>query len=114
MAPTAHVIVYYVGNDGEIIADALDVELEGVLQNFVSELRFVTIVYSANAVISYRLFKVDIKVAPEEVGPGENVNLVITSKPNSYVGLLGVDQRSILLKSGNDISYVCKCSFTRL
>ncbi|XP_054003817.1 CD109 antigen-like isoform X1 [Hylaeus anthracinus] len=82
MAPTAHVIVYYIANDGEIIADALDVELEGVLQNFV-----------------------DIKVAPEEVGPGENVNLLITSKPNSYVGLLGVDQRSILLKSGNDISY---------
>ncbi|XP_076182302.1 CD109 antigen isoform X2 [Ptiloglossa arizonensis] len=82
MAPTVHVIVYYIGNDGEIIADALDVELEGVLQNFV-----------------------DIKVAPEEVAPGENVNLVITSKPNSYVGLLGVDQRSILLKSGNDISY---------
>ncbi|XP_076245134.1 thioester-containing protein 1 allele R1 isoform X2 [Calliopsis andreniformis] len=82
MAPTAHVIVYYVGNDGEVIADALDVELEGVLQNFV-----------------------DIKIAPEEVAPGENVNLVITSKPNSFVGLLGVDQRSILLKSGNDISY---------
>lgn len=36
MAPTVHVIVYYIGNDGEIIADALDVELEGVLQNFVS------------------------------------------------------------------------------
>lgn len=36
MAPTAHVIVYYIGNDGEIIADALDVELEGLLQNFVS------------------------------------------------------------------------------
>lgn len=35
MAPTAHVIVYYIGNDGEIIADALDVELEDVLQNFV-------------------------------------------------------------------------------
>ncbi|XP_076755633.1 thioester-containing protein 1 allele R1 isoform X2 [Xylocopa sonorina] len=82
MAPTAHVIVYYVGTDGEIIADSLDIELEGVLKNFV-----------------------DIKIAPEEVGPGENVNLVITSNPNSYVGLLGVDQRSILLKSGNDISY---------
>ncbi|XP_012136997.1 thioester-containing protein 1 allele R1 isoform X2 [Megachile rotundata] len=82
MAPTAHVIVYYIGNDGEIIADALDVELEEVLQNFV-----------------------DVKVAPEEVAPGENVNLIITSKPNSYIGLLGVDQRSILLKSGNDISY---------
>ncbi|XP_006620960.1 CD109 antigen-like isoform X1 [Apis dorsata] len=82
MAPTAHVIVYYVGNDGEVIADALDVELEGVLQNFV-----------------------DIKMAPEEIAPGENVNLIITSKPNSYIGLLGVDQRSLLLKSGNDISY---------
>ncbi|XP_076646328.1 thioester-containing protein 1 allele R1 isoform X2 [Halictus rubicundus] len=81
MAPTAHIIVYYVGTDGEVIADALDVELEGVLQNFV-----------------------DINLAPDEVGPGENVNLIITSKPNSYVGLLGVDQRSILLKSGNDIS----------
>ncbi|XP_043259825.1 CD109 antigen-like isoform X1 [Colletes gigas] len=82
MAPTVHVIVYYVGNDGEIIADALDVELEGILQNFV-----------------------DIEVAPEEVEPGEKVNLIITTKPNSYVGLLGVDQRSILLKSGNDISF---------
>lgn len=45
-------------------------------------------------------------MASEEVAPGDNINLVITSKPNSYVGLLGVDQRSILLKSGNDISYV--------
>lgn len=46
-------------------------------------------------------------MAPKEVAPGENVNLIITSKPNSYIGLLGVDQRSLLLKSGNDISYVC-------
>lgn len=36
MAPTAHVIVYYVRTDGEVIADSLDVELAGVLQNFVS------------------------------------------------------------------------------
>lgn len=38
--------------------------------------------------------------------PGENVNIMISAKPNSYIGLLGVDQRSVLLKSGNDISYV--------
>jgi len=38
--------------------------------------------------------------------PGENVNLMISAKPNSFIGLLGVDQRSLLLKSGNDISYV--------
>lgn len=35
MAPTAHVIVYYVRMDGEIIADSLDIELTGTLQNFV-------------------------------------------------------------------------------
>ncbi|XP_018316792.1 CD109 antigen isoform X2 [Mycetomoellerius zeteki] len=82
MAPTAHVIVYYVRTDGEVIADSLDVELTGVLQNHV-----------------------DIKITPGEVMPGENVNLMISAKPNSFIGLLGVDQRSLLLKSGNDISY---------
>ncbi|XP_011686942.1 PREDICTED: CD109 antigen-like isoform X7 [Wasmannia auropunctata] len=82
MAPTAHIIVYYVRTDGEVIADSLDVELSGILQNHV-----------------------DLKMTPGEVMPGESVNLVISAKPNSFVGLLGVDQRSLLLKSGNDISY---------
>ncbi|RLU17945.1 hypothetical protein DMN91_010185 [Ooceraea biroi] len=82
MAPTAHVIVYYVRADGEVIADSLDVELAGVLQNFVN-----------------------ITATPGEVAPGESVNLAISARPNSFVALLGVDQRSILLKSGNDISY---------
>jgi CD109 antigen len=36
MAPVAHVLVYYVKEDGEVVADALDIELEGALQNFVS------------------------------------------------------------------------------
>lgn len=36
MAPTAHVIVYYVRTDGEVIADSLNVELTGILQNHVS------------------------------------------------------------------------------
>jgi len=36
MAPTAHVIAYYVRTDGEVIADSLDVEIAGMLQNFVS------------------------------------------------------------------------------
>ncbi|XP_012527299.1 CD109 antigen isoform X2 [Monomorium pharaonis] len=83
MAPTAHVIVYYVHTtNGEVIADSLDVELTGFLQN-----------------------NVDLKLTPEEVKPGDKVNLMISAKPNSFVGLLGVDQRSLLLKSGNDISY---------
>ncbi|XP_032689989.1 CD109 antigen-like isoform X2 [Odontomachus brunneus] len=82
MAPTAFVIVYYVRTDGEIIADSLAIELTGTLQNFV-----------------------DVKITPGEVEPGNDVSLMISAKPDSYIGLLGVDQRSILLKSGNDISH---------
>lgn len=41
-----------------------------------------------------------------EAGPGDEVSLTISTNPDSYIGLLGVDQRSLLLKSGNDISYV--------
>lgn len=37
MAPTAHVLVYYMRDDGEIVADAIDVNLDGTLQNFVCE-----------------------------------------------------------------------------
>ncbi|XP_012262615.2 CD109 antigen-like isoform X2 [Athalia rosae] len=81
MAPTAHVVVYYMRDDGEVVADALDVHLDGTLQNFV-----------------------DVTTIPEETKPGGSVDLIISSKPNSYIGLLGVDQSSILLKSGNDIS----------
>ena len=40
MAPTAHVVVFYVKDDGEIVADAIDIELEGSLQNFVSLCNF--------------------------------------------------------------------------
>jgi CD109 antigen len=43
MAPTAHVLVYYVKEDGEVVADALDIELEGALQNFVSFVNFLLV-----------------------------------------------------------------------
>lgn len=35
--------------------------------------------------------------------PGQEVTLNIKTDPNSYVGLLGVDQSVLLLKSGNDL-----------
>ncbi|XP_017300547.2 CD109 antigen [Diaphorina citri] len=80
MAPTAHVIVQYVREDGEVVADGLDLELEGGLQNFVS----------AN-------------VSPDETEPGSNIQINLEAKPNSYIGLLAVDQKVLLLKTGNDI-----------
>lgn len=36
MAPTARVLVHYVKEDGEVVADAMDVDISGFLQNFVS------------------------------------------------------------------------------
>lgn len=36
MAPTAHIVVFYVADDGEVVADSLDIELKGTFQNFVS------------------------------------------------------------------------------
>lgn len=41
-----------------------------------------------------------------EAGPSDEISLTVSTNPDSYIGLLGVDQRSLLLKSGNDISHV--------
>lgn len=35
--------------------------------------------------------------------PGQNITISVYTKPNSFVGLLGVDQSVLLLKKGNDI-----------
>jgi len=42
--------------------------------------------------------------APLEAKPSEEVNIQVKTDPESYVGLLGVDQSVLLLKSGNDLS----------
>ena len=83
MAPVARVVVYYVRPDGEVVADALNFDVEGTFQNFV-----------------------EVKVAPDSVEPGKTVDVLIKAKPNSYVGVLGVDQSVLLLKTGNDITRV--------
>lgn len=45
----------------------------------------------------------------KEVQPGRQVNIRLQTTPNSLVGVLGVDQGVLKLKSGNDIilSEVC-------
>lgn len=42
--------------------------------------------------------KIDTSAA--QAKPGENIDITISTKPGSYVGLLGVDQSVILLKDG--------------
>jgi Alpha-2-macroglobulin bait region domain len=47
--------------------------------------------------------QINIDLSKEQVKPGEIVNISVGTKPNSFVGLLGVDQSVLVLKSGNDI-----------
>ncbi|XP_076058869.1 CD109 antigen-like [Oratosquilla oratoria] len=81
MAPRAQLVVYYIKADGEVVADSLHFEVAGALQN-----------------------KVTLRVSPRKVDVADDVDIMVTAKPNSFVGLMGIDQRSLLLKSGNDIT----------
>lgn len=80
LAPKAHLIVYYFKND-EIISARIDIELRDELQNFVK-----------------------LKLSSAKVAPGDNVNIDVTTNPNSYVGLLGVDQSVLLLKKNAELT----------
>jgi CD109 antigen len=62
--------------------------------------------YIVDKFLMYFYLKVDLEANPMETQPGANVDITIRSKPNSYVGLLGVDQSVLLLKSGNDLTMV--------
>lgn len=44
MVPVCHLFVYYVKADGELVGDALDIEIDGILQNFVSLLNCVNFI----------------------------------------------------------------------
>lgn len=50
------------------------------------------------------------EVAPNSVEPGKAVDITVKAEPNSYVGVLGVDQSVLLLRTGNDITRV-NCRF---
>lgn len=81
MVPRAKLVVYYVTEDGEIISESTNIEFRSQFQNFLK-----------------------IEMSKTKAKPGEDVSLTISTKPNSLVALLGVDQSVNLLKSGNDLN----------
>lgn len=82
MAPKSRIIVYYVRRDNkEIVADALNFDVEGVFKTPVA---------------------IDTDV--RETKPGARVQVKVSTMPQAYVGILGIDQSVLLLKSGNDIT----------
>lgn len=85
MAPRARFLAYYMRPDSEVVANVIDFEVAGLLQNNVS-----------------------ISVTPENrteyAEPGESALIRVQTAPNSFVGMLAMDQSLLLLKSGNDVT----------
>ncbi len=81
MVPNVHVVVYTIRDDGNVNTASRVVYLQKKLQN-----------------------QITLESAVNETEPGTEYDLKITTSPNSYVGLLAVDQSVLLLRSGNDIS----------
>lgn len=51
----------------------------------------------------YFLSQINLDLSADQAKPGEQLSITVNTKPNSYVGLLGVDQSVLLLKKGNDL-----------
>lgn len=81
MAPVSHVIFYYVTSTDEIISDKVTFEFENDLPN-----------------------EIDVQLSSLQSQPSGDLNISIGASPGSFIGLLGVDQSVLLLKSGNDIN----------
>lgn len=81
MAPEARILCFYVrAPNKEIIADSVSIQVGGLMRNLVK-----------------------ISTSREEAKPGQEVEVDVQTKPNSLVGVLGIDQSVLLLKTGNDI-----------
>lgn len=82
LAPRARVLVYYVrSNNNEIVADSVSFDVEGVFHTTVT-----------------------VSAAVKQTQPGNSVSIRIETKPDAFIGILGVDQGILKVKSGNDIT----------
>ncbi|PIK40231.1 hypothetical protein BSL78_22928 [Apostichopus japonicus] len=81
MAPRAKVIVSFVRDDGEVIADSVELQVDGIFKNQVS-----------------------VSFDRDTSEPGDAITFTVEASPESFVGILAVDQSVLILKSGNDIT----------
>nr|BAR45605.1 thioester-containing protein [Ammothea sp. RS-2014] len=81
MAPLVRIVVYFTRDDGEIVADGLSLDLEKIFENQIS-----------------------FTAGPGVLRPREKVRISLNTDPNSMVGLMGIDQRNLVLDPGNDIT----------
>nr|BAR45613.1 thioester-containing protein 2 [Scolopendra japonica] len=81
MAPEIRVIVHYVTSCGEVIAEGLNLGVEGVFKTLV-----------------------ELNVDPKSAKPGAPMEVSVKTNPNAFVGLSAVDQSVLLLRKGNDLT----------
>ncbi|KAL7015206.1 hypothetical protein ACKWTF_016340 [Chironomus riparius] len=81
MVSSVQVIIYYITENGEIVSDKVNVEFDTNLPNYIN-----------------------LNLHTNQTRPGENVTITAETIENSYVGLVGVDQSVLLLKSTNDLT----------
>lgn len=81
LAPSPRIVVWYVRDDGEVIADSVSFSVESKLAN-----------------------QVNVKFSTNETKPGMDMTLMVEAYQGSAVGVLVVDQSVKLLASGNDIT----------
>ncbi|XP_048243479.1 alpha-1-macroglobulin-like [Haliotis rufescens] len=81
MAPNPQIVVYYKHADGEIVADAISIKVDGTFDN-----------------------NVRVEFDRRSVKPGAAVDMRVHADPDSLVFLLGRDKSVLLLKDGNDIT----------
>lgn len=79
-APKTNVVIFNV-QDKTIVSTNVTIKLNGDFRNFI-----------------------ELDVAPNEAKPGQMVDINIKTNPHSYIGLLGIDKSSLLLRSGNDLT----------
>ncbi|XP_018336565.1 CD109 antigen-like isoform X2 [Agrilus planipennis] len=82
MVPVSHLIVNYVREDGELVADSIDIQVDGLLQN-----------------------SIDVQLSRPDAAPDSEIDVTIRAEPNSYIGLLAIDQNIADLRSGYDITH---------
>ncbi len=49
-------------------------------------------------------FQVSLQFSTNQTEPGDSLSLTVNAYPNSYVGILAVDQSVLLMRGGNDIT----------
>jgi alpha-2-macroglobulin len=79
-SPQATLICYIV-HEGEVVADSLNFHVAGAIDNFLN-----------------------MTLSTKELEPGKEVEILLMAKPNSLIGLKGIDQSVLLLKEDKDFS----------